>query len=234
MYGVTHTHLVHMCWPVLWGFYQMRCSSATFGTYALVGSLKWIMSAQLSRLEAVVVASPKSPALPDITPMASQPQTPAVCLHRWRVPQFALNHPCNSSPPPRGETWRLSPPPPPRGGRPSRAMGGDFKGGEGTLSLVEPRLNFCLHLHLGSVSVCLSFCCSILVLCFCKLHGQTHAKPFEHPLLNSILNTGVMNCFHSQIVFASRLCCVFAFSACLGLQPSPSNTGQNDVSLKLV
>jgi len=51
-------------------------------------------SAQLSRLEAVVVASPKSPASPDITPMASQPQTPAVCLHQWRVPQFALKYPC--------------------------------------------------------------------------------------------------------------------------------------------
>ena len=66
-------------------------------------------SAQLSRLEAVVVASPKSPASPDITPMASQPQTPAVCLHQWRVPQFALKCPCNL-PPSRGETitWRPS------------------------------------------------------------------------------------------------------------------------------
>ena len=47
-------------------------------------------SAQLSRLEAVAVAPPKSPTLPDITPMASQPQTLAVCLHQWRVPHFAL------------------------------------------------------------------------------------------------------------------------------------------------
>ena len=62
------------------------------------------------RLEAVVVASPKSPASPDITPMASQPQTLAVCLHHWRVPQFALKYACNL-PPPRGQTvtWRPSP-----------------------------------------------------------------------------------------------------------------------------
>ena len=34
-------------------------------------------SAQLSRLEAVAVESPKSPGSPDVTPMAPQPQTPA-------------------------------------------------------------------------------------------------------------------------------------------------------------
>ena len=51
-------------------------------------------SAQLSRLEAVAVESPKS------------------CLHRWRVPQFALKYPCNLPPPPRETvTWRPSPPP---------------------------------------------------------------------------------------------------------------------------
>ena len=49
----------------------------------------------MSRLEAAVVTSPKFPASPDITSMASQPQTPAVCLHQWRVPQFALKYPCN-------------------------------------------------------------------------------------------------------------------------------------------
>ena len=43
MYGTTHAHLVHMCWPLLWGLRQMGRSFATFGTYALVGSLQWIM-----------------------------------------------------------------------------------------------------------------------------------------------------------------------------------------------
>ena len=43
MYGTTHAHLVHMCWPLLWGLRQMGRSFATFGTYALVGSLRWIM-----------------------------------------------------------------------------------------------------------------------------------------------------------------------------------------------
>ena len=43
MYGTTHAHLVHMCWPLSWALHQMGHSFATFGTYALVGSLRWIM-----------------------------------------------------------------------------------------------------------------------------------------------------------------------------------------------
>ena len=88
-------------------------------------------SAQLSRLEAVVVVSPKSPASLDITPMASQPQTPAVCLHQWRVPQFALKYPCNP-PPPRGETITWQPSPPPQGETVAR-YGGRHQGGGGVL-----------------------------------------------------------------------------------------------------
>ena len=44
-------------------------------------------SAQLSRLEAVAVESPKSPESPDVTPMAPQPQTPAQPTH---VPRNSL------------------------------------------------------------------------------------------------------------------------------------------------
>ena len=91
---------------------------------------------QLSRLEAVVVASPKPPASPDITLMASQPQMPSVCLHKWRVPHFALKFPCN--PPPRHvRRLSLGDGPPPLRRRPSRA-GGIFQGGEGSL---------CVHFH---------------------------------------------------------------------------------------
>ena len=38
----------------------------------------------------------------------------SVCLHQWRVPQFALKYPCNPPPRPRGGivTWRPSPPSP--------------------------------------------------------------------------------------------------------------------------
>ena len=43
VYGTTHAHLVHMCWPLLWGLHQMGHSFATCSTYALGGSLKWIM-----------------------------------------------------------------------------------------------------------------------------------------------------------------------------------------------
>ena len=59
---------------------------ATCGTHAMVGSLKWIMRAQVSRLEAVVVASPVSLHLC------------SVCLHQWRV---CLEIPLQS-PPPQG------------------------------------------------------------------------------------------------------------------------------------
>ena len=99
--------------------------------------------------------SPESPESPDVTPMALQPQTPAqptqptmaathigtasmrkslhtcsLCLHGWRVPQFALKYPCNLPPPPPGRPSlgdRLPPPP----GRPSRANPGVCKGGAG-------------------------------------------------------------------------------------------------------
>ena len=62
-------------------------------------------SAQLSRLEAVVVASPKSLHLC------------SVCLHQWRVPQLALKYPCNL--------------PAALGGRPSRRGVVDAMGAEG-------------------------------------------------------------------------------------------------------
>ena len=54
-------------------------------------------SAQLSRLE---VASPKSL------------HRGSVCLHQWRVPQFALKYTCNP-PPPHGGGPSLGDPPPP-------------------------------------------------------------------------------------------------------------------------
>ena len=40
-----------------------------------------------------------------------KPHLCSVCLHQWRVPQFALKHPCNPPPPP-GETVTGQPPPP--------------------------------------------------------------------------------------------------------------------------
>ena len=67
-----------------------------------------------------MVASPKSPESPDITPMALEPQTPA-----QRVPQFALKYRCDPLLLRETVTWRHPPPP---HGRPLRATGGDFKG----------------------------------------------------------------------------------------------------------
>ena len=81
-------------------------------------------SAQLSRLEAVAVESPKSPESPDVTPMS-----PQLCLRQWRVPQFALRYPCNPPPPPGTPSLGDRLPPPP--GRPSRATPGLCKGGGG-------------------------------------------------------------------------------------------------------
>ena len=69
-------------------------------------------SAQLSRLEAVVVASPKALHLC------------AVCLHQWRVPWFALKYLCN---------------PPPGGG--DRALRGEIAMGGGVgISRMDPGL----------------------------------------------------------------------------------------------
>ena len=50
-YGTTHAHLVHMCWPLLWGLRQMGRSFATLGTYALVGhnGLKMAKTSVLER-----------------------------------------------------------------------------------------------------------------------------------------------------------------------------------------
>ena len=37
MYGTTHAHLVHMCWPLSWALDQMGHSFATFGASKEVG-----------------------------------------------------------------------------------------------------------------------------------------------------------------------------------------------------
>ena len=92
VYGTSHAHLVHMCWPLLWGLHQMGNNFATCSTYTLGGATQVDHeSVQLSRLEPVVVASPKSLHLC------------SVCLHQWRVPQCALKYPCNPPPPLEGE-----------------------------------------------------------------------------------------------------------------------------------
>ena len=39
VYGTTHAHLVHVCWPLLWSLRQMGRNFATLGIYALVASL---------------------------------------------------------------------------------------------------------------------------------------------------------------------------------------------------
>ena len=119
VYGTTHTHLVHMCWLLLWGLHQMgsmfchiRCMRP--GGVTQVDH----ESAQLSRLEAVVIASSKSLHLC------------SVCLHQWRAPLFALKYPCNLPPHMGGGGLSLGNRLPPGwGGRPSHATGGDFKGG---------------------------------------------------------------------------------------------------------
>ena len=44
VYGITHAHVVRMCWPLLWGIHQMGRTFATFGTHALLGSRKYIIT----------------------------------------------------------------------------------------------------------------------------------------------------------------------------------------------
>ena len=93
VYGTTHAHLVHMCWPLSWALHQMGHSFATFGTYALVC---W--------MNHMGTASTQQP-----LHMCS------LCLHQWRVPQFALKYPCNP-PPPRGDRHLATVSPPPHPG----------------------------------------------------------------------------------------------------------------------
>ena len=126
VYGTTYTHLVHMCWPLFWGLYQ-NGRQFCYIRYIRPGGVTQVDhgSAQLSRLEAMVVASPKSAGSPEITPMASQPQTLAVCIVMQGT-TVCLEIPLQS--PPRGETvtWRTPPPP---GGETVACYGGRFQGG---------------------------------------------------------------------------------------------------------
>ena len=41
MYGTTHTHLLHMCWPLLLGLRQMGRNFATFSTVCYSGTQKF-------------------------------------------------------------------------------------------------------------------------------------------------------------------------------------------------
>ena len=87
-------------------------------------------SAQLSRLQAVAVASPKSLHLC------------SVCLHQWRVPQFALKYPYN-------------PPPLPQGGGDRRALREDISRGGGLQGFKQCQLPVCRSyvVHVGSTSL---------------------------------------------------------------------------------
>ena len=125
MYGTTHAHSVHMCWPLLWGLHQMGSSFATYGTCALVGSFKWIMRVLNSTGWMLWWLHHPSPQRRQtLPPWHHNTRTRAVCLHQWRVPQFPLKYPCNP-PPPRGET------PPPKGETVAR-HGGRLQGGKGS------------------------------------------------------------------------------------------------------
>ena len=146
VFPICHTHVLALLshyFKSVTGVYsvkfslQRRCAGCPFCGVTQVDH----ESAELSRIEAVVDASPKSPESPGITPIVSQSQTPAqpasllFCLLA-SVERTAgcLGIPLQSPPPPQGGDCHLAtvPPPPPRGGRRSRATGGgDFRGGGG-------------------------------------------------------------------------------------------------------
>ena len=107
VYGTTHAHLVHMYLPLLWGLRHVGRSFATSGTYTVVGSLQWIMrvlNSQGSRLHPSLQSRPTLPPCPRDPKRRHSPHSPlhlcSVCFHQWRVPQFALEYPCNPPPPP--------------------------------------------------------------------------------------------------------------------------------------
>ena len=105
MYGTTHAHLVHMCWPLLWGLRQMGRSFATFGTVCYSRTQKFF----------TVPLDPQY----HLCWMKHIGINTKVTSHVFSLlasvegtTQFALKYPCNT-PPPRRETvtCRLSPPP---------------------------------------------------------------------------------------------------------------------------
>ena len=117
MYGTTHAHLVHMCWPLLRGLRQMGRSFATFGTYTLVGSLQWIMrvlNSHWHRINAKVASH--------VFSLLASVEGTTVCLEI----------PLQSPPPPgRPSLGDRLPPPPHPGDR--RALTREFaRGGQGT------------------------------------------------------------------------------------------------------
>ena len=75
----------------------------------------------------------------------------SVCLHQWRVPQFALKYPCNL-PPSGGETviWRPFPPPP-RGGETVAHYRGGFQGGGGRKHFAK--IQFKPNAKIGGLSI---------------------------------------------------------------------------------
>ena len=80
-----------------------------------------------------------------------------LCLHQWRVPQFALKFAI--PPPPPGDRHLATPPPSPgtRGaGRPSRANGGDCKGDRGYRNTYQYHNAF-LHRPGTTVYKCVQF-----------------------------------------------------------------------------
>ena len=68
----------------------------------------------------------------------------SVCLHQWRVPQFALKYPCN---------------PPPHGAGDRRALQGDIaRGGGGLRRTAEWRAGLCAFWHVPHAGPCTEWC----------------------------------------------------------------------------
>ena len=158
VYGTTHAHLVHMCWPLLWGLHQMGCSFATCGTYTLVGSIKWIMRVLNSEGCGGCITQVASP----VFCLLASVEGTTVCVEI----------PLQSPPPPGGETvtWRPSSPSPPPPTETVAHCGGRLQGGAGTrkercqlvcnpggslaapgdnLAAVAPEFHLTPQLHLG-------------------------------------------------------------------------------------
>ena len=106
-----------MCWPLLWALRQVGRSFATFGTYALVRSLKWIMrvlNSQGSRLWWFITQVAST-----VFCLLALVEGTTVCLE---IPL--------QSPPPGGRPslgGSLPPPPLTQGGGSSHVTRGDFK-----------------------------------------------------------------------------------------------------------
>ena len=94
MYGTTHAHLVHMCWPLSWALHQMGHSFATFSASKEVDGCQPRAKPAAKRTGLVVQAGAKAAAKPAPCAIASSSSAsathPVPVMQTEHVQQFKV------------------------------------------------------------------------------------------------------------------------------------------------